>query len=252
MKLNEDWKDVEYKKIKEKSLINKIELFFSKDEDMKYLFRSFSIKLFSLPLKFWLYFINIIIIFNTTIFSPFFQTIYISFSSDNSDLHFDNSTYYDIFTEINGGIEYELDKTKLKLSSIFNAVIFIISLSIFFISPILKYINSIIFLVFYFLINTFNFSFYIYIFYILYRLNSSYNKYIYEINRKFAEKDMDIIPFDKINASNYNGTYILFNLVFCIIYYVVIFYIFYAKRNYEKGEYNNAEKNNEKEEKLNP
>lgn len=163
MKLNEDWKDVEYKKIKEKSLINKIELFFSKDEDMKYLFRSFSIKLFSLPLKFWLYFINIIIIF-ITIFSPFFQTIYISFSSDNSDLHFDNSTYYDIFTEINGGIEYELDKTKLKLSSIFNAVIFIISLSIFFISPILKYINSIIFLVFYFLINTFNFSFYIYIF----------------------------------------------------------------------------------------
>lgn len=99
MKLNEDWKDVEYKKIKEKSLINKIELFFSKDEDMKYLFRSFSIKLFSLPLKFWLYFINIIIIF-ITIFSPFFQTIYISFSSDNSDLHFDNSTYYDIFTEI--------------------------------------------------------------------------------------------------------------------------------------------------------
>lgn len=247
MEFNEDWKDVEYKKIKEKSFIHKIKLFISKDDCFQICINSFTLKLFSITFKFWLYIVNLMILY-VSIFAPF-QTIYIAFSSDSSDFQFNNRTYYDTFTEINGGIEYDLDKTKLKLISIFSATIFILSSTIFLVSPILTKINSIIFLLLYLFINTCNFSLNIYILIINSRLGSSFKEYINVINKKFAEKDKDIIPFEHLYSIKYNVSYIIIHLVFLYIYYVFIFNIFYAKRNYEKRQYISSKKN-EKEEKL--
>lgn len=249
MELTKDWKDIEYKKIKEKSWIKLFESFIEKILNWKYCISKFSFKLFSLPFKYCLYFFIYIILF-IYIFNPYLD-IYTAFKSDNSDLLLNNKTYYDIFTEINEGIDYDSDKEKLKISSILNSIISTLFLTIFFISPILVKINSKIFLVIYLFLNTSIFAINIYDISILGRLDQSYNEYIYMINRKFAEKDKDIIPFDKFNGSTYgiNGNFL--HILFSLMNYVLIFYIFYAKRRYEKGVYNSPEKNNEYEEQLN-
>ena len=165
-----------------------------------------------------------------------------------------NNTYYEIFTEINEGIKYELDKTKLAYSSIILSIILTLNLCIFIFPCIYNKMKATVFLIIFLLLNTCFLIFDVFVLIVISRMNNSFRNYRYTINMKYAEKGEYIFPYDKINQG-YGIIGFFFYFFFIILYYMFIVYMYKAKRMFEKR-YNDNNKrrvlNNSNNEHLNP
>ena len=179
--------------------------------------------------------------------SPFFLIVK-AFASDKEELLLNNNTYYEIFTEINEGIEYELDKTKLAYASIILSIILTVNLGIFIFPCIYKKMIAIIFLIIFIFLDICSLILDIFALLIIQRMNNSFRKYQYAINMKYAEKGEYIFPYDEIDNKSYDIVGPVFYFLFLILYNFFIAYMYNAKRLFEKRYYNN----NSNREQLNP
>lgn len=206
----------------------------------------FAFKIFSLISKWitiYLWFLFIIIV----ILSPYFL-ILDAFASDKEELLLNNNTYYEIFTEINEGIKYELDKTKLAYSSILLSIILTLNLCVFIFPCIYNKMKALVFLIIFLFLNICSIILDIFVFGVIERMNNSFKKYQYTINMKYAEKGEYIFPYDKIDNKDYNSFGLILYFFFIIFYNMFIVYMYNAKRIFEKR-YNNNQSNREQ---LNP
>ena len=173
--------------------------------------------------------------------APYFL-IYTAFKSDKEELLLNNSTYYEVFTEINKGNTYESDKRNLAYISIIGSIILTMNISIFIFPCIFYKMKSLLLLIILLFLNICTFVIDIYACNILLRINSSFKEYQYTLNIKFAE-GKDIFPFDTIGTINYGAViYFVFNFLFSIYYFFFIVYMYIAKRSYEKKHHNITEK----------
>ena len=204
-------------------------------------FKIFSLISRWITIYFWILFVIIVLL------SPFFLIVK-AFASDKEELLLNNNTYYEIFTEINEGIKYELDKTKLAYTSIILSIILTLNLGIFIFPCIYKKMKALVFLIIFLFLNICSLILDVFVSGVILRMNNSFQKYQYTINVKYAEKGEYIFPYDEIDNKSYGIIGLIFYFFFIILYNMFIVYMYNAKRIFEKR-YNNNISNKEQ---LNP
>jgi len=180
--------------------------------------------------------------------TPFFS-MFVGSNTKKEEIFFNNSTYYDVFTKLNNGIDYQSDVDKLKYLNIFS----FISLTAIFILLLIPYfynkIKSVYFLLIFFLFNTCILIINIFIAIIYSRIEDTFKKYPNELDNMFASNGTHIIPLDKRDNLGPSGSSSIYH---CSMNYFVIIIMFIYKKITEKENSNNENGNdNEYNERLN-
>lgn len=179
-----------------------------------------------------------------------FLSIFDDSSTKKEEIFLNNSTYYDVFTKLNNGIDYQSDIDKLKYLNISN----FISLTILFIIILIPYfynkMKSIYFLLIFFPFNTGILIINIFISIIHSRIEDTLKKYPNELDNLFASNGTHIISLDKRDKLGPSGSSGFYN---CLMNYVIIIVMFIFKRIHEKENSSSGNRNdNEINENLNP
>jgi hypothetical protein len=180
---------------------------------------------------------------------PFFS-MFVDSSTKKEEIFLNNSTYYEVFTKLNNGIDYQSDIDKLKYLSISS----FLSLTLLFILLLIPYfqnkIKSVYFLLIFFLFNTCVLIINIFISIIYSRIEDTLKKYPNELDNMFASNGTHIISLDKRNNL---GPYGSSSIYHCIMNYLIILIMLILKRIHEIKISNNDNGNdNEINENLNP
>ena len=180
---------------------------------------------------------------------PFFS-MFVDSSTKKEEIFLNNSTYYEVFTKLNNGIDYQSDIDKLKYLNISS----FLSLTLLFILLLVPYfqnkIKSVYFLLIFFLFNTCILIINIFISIIYNRIEDTLKKYPNELDNMFASNGTHIISLDKRNNLGPFGSSSIYH---CIMNYVIILIMFIFRRIHEKKISNNDNENdNEINENLNP
>lgn len=228
MDKNKKWQEDKYENIKKNSSFNEAINLVAKCYNFIYK-TNFPLKLMSLSFR-WIS-ISLIVVFFVIILSSYYFSIYTAFKSDKERFYLNNSTYYELFTEYNFGISYDTDKNKLKYLSIIGSIFITLQMSVFVVPLIYYKLNSIIFLIISFFVNTSMVVLNWYSMVVCFRLSSSISKYLYHLYFTFTEKG---IPLDDIPTISFGGSEFLLGFCFSMAYYNFIFNMFRSKREYEK------------------
>ena len=199
---------------------------------------------FSISFGFSFSFILLTFLFLNPLYSMFVHS-----NGKKEEIFLNNSTYYDVFTKINNGIDYQSEIDKLTYLNIPNFIALTIIFIIIMVPHFYDKLKSIYFLLILLLFNTAILTINIFISIIYNRIRNSIKKYPNELDIMFASNGTHIIPLDKRdNLNPYGGD----SIFLCIIYYVIIIMMFIVKRIHEKKKSrNDDENNNEYNEKLN-
>lgn len=105
------------------------------------------------------YFISFILILAVIIliflsFSAPYYFIYVAFCSERTELFLNNQNYYDYFTSLNNGIQYESEKLKLAYINIPSAIIYTFTLTSFLIPKLYDNMKAKSFLILFLLTNS--------------------------------------------------------------------------------------------------
>lgn len=206
-------------------------------------------------LLFFVFFISIIVGSCLSLFILFiiliipFSSIFVKTKLEIEEIFLNNSTYYDVFTKLNNGMDYQSEVDKLRYLHISNSfgltIIFIILLFPYFFNK----LKSIYFLLICLPFHTCIFILNIFISIIYTRVENAFKKYPNELDNMFASNGTHIIPLDKKDKLGITGAS---SIILCLIYYFLIIYLFAGKRAYEKEvKYSEEKNNNEYNDNLN-
>ena len=179
---------------------------------------------------------------------PFFS-MFVDSSTKKEEIFLNNSTYYDVFTKLNNGIDYQSEIDKLKFLNISS----FISLTALFIMLLIPYfynkMKSVYFFLMFFLFNTCILIINIFISINYSRIEETLKKYPNELDNMFASNGTHIISLDKRDKLGPSGSSGIYN---CLTNYFIIIVMFIFKRIHEKQNSSNDNRNdNEINENLN-
>ena len=178
-----------------------------------------------------------------------FSSIFVKSQIEIEEIFLNNSTYYNVFTKLNNGMDYQSEIDKLRYLHISNSIGLTIIFIILFFPYFFNKLKSTNFLLICLPFHTCIFILNIFISIIYTRVENAFKKYPNELDNMFASNGTHIIPLDKKDKLGITGAS---SIILCIMYYIFIIYLFAGKRDYEKEvKYIEEKNNNEYNENLN-